>query len=144
VIDQARAWRKRHGGTLYGMWPNAASGLAGLRLRLPRMARYVDHAQAIAKKLRHIANVEIVPDPPQTNMMHLHLRVDEQAFKAAAVRIARERSIFTWPGSSPGSAPSTRIVEFTVGDATLAFQPAEVAGLIAELVQAGGRPRRKT
>src|SRR5438874_6312354 len=28
VIAEARAWRKRQGGTLFGLWPNAASGLA--------------------------------------------------------------------------------------------------------------------
>ena len=31
VVDEVRAWRKRHGGALFGMWPNAASGLAALR-----------------------------------------------------------------------------------------------------------------
>ncbi|HLX22733.1 MAG TPA: beta-eliminating lyase-related protein, partial [Usitatibacter sp.] len=49
VIDEARAWRKRHGGTLFGMWPNAASALAGLKKRLPLMPRYVEHASRIAE-----------------------------------------------------------------------------------------------
>ncbi len=40
LVAEARAWRRRHGGTLYGLWPNAAAALVGLRLRLPRMAAY--------------------------------------------------------------------------------------------------------
>jgi threonine aldolase len=135
-IDEARAWRKRHGGTLFGMWPNAAAALAGLRARLPLMPRYVAHAQAIAKQLRGVDGVEIVPDPPQTNMMHLHLRVTEAALRRSAWRLARERGIYTWPRSSPGPTAPVRVVEFTVGDATLGFTPAEAASLIAELVAA--------
>jgi threonine aldolase len=134
VIAEARAWRKRHGGTLFGMWPNAASALAGLKKRLALMPRYVEHARRIAEKLRAVPNVEVTPDPPHTNMMHLYLRVDEKALKAAAARIARERGIFTWPGSAPGQGARTRVLEFTVGDSTLTFKAQEVAGLIAEVV----------
>lgn len=135
VIAEAREWRKRHGGTLFGLWPNAAAALAGLRLRLPRMPKYVAHARAIGAALRGVPNVEVVPDPPQTPMMHLHLRVGEDAFRAAACRIARERAVFTFPRSAPGLLPSVRVVEFTVGDATLEFTPGEVAEIIAELAQ---------
>ncbi len=134
VIAEARLWRKRHGGTLFGLWPNAASGLAALRKRLPLMPQYVQHARAIAERLRNLPNVQIVPDPPQTPMMHLHLRMEESAFLRAAAHIAETEGIFTWGGTSPGWTPSTRIVELTVGDATLDFTPAEVAGLVERLV----------
>jgi threonine aldolase len=135
VIAEARAWRKRHGGTLFGMWPNAAAALAGLRQRLPLMPKYVGHARAIAKALREVPGIDIVPDPPQTNMMHLHLRTTGEALKRAACRIARERGVFTWPSSNPGPTPATRVLELTVGDATLAFEPREAAEIIAELVR---------
>ncbi|MBX3010192.1 MAG: hypothetical protein KF832_01750 [Caldilineaceae bacterium] len=136
AIAAARLWRKRHGGTLFGLWPNAASGLAGLRKRLPLMPQYVQHARAIAAQLRDLPNVEIVPHPPQTPMMHLHIKVAEEAFLRAAVQIAEDEDIFTWAGTSPGLTPSTRVIELTVGDATLAFTAAEVAGIIARLVTA--------
>jgi threonine aldolase len=54
VIAEARAWRHRHGGTLLRLWPYAAAGLAGLRLRLPRMPAYVEHARAIAAELTQV------------------------------------------------------------------------------------------
>ncbi len=134
VIAEARLWRRRHGGTLFGMWPNAASGLAGLRKRLPLMLRYVEHARAIADELRGVANVEVVPDPPQTTMMHLHLRVDEKAFRTAARRIAEEQNLFTWTGTVATDTPSIRTVELMVGDATLKFAPDEVAAIVQQLV----------
>jgi threonine aldolase len=137
VIDDARSWRRRHGGTLFGLWPNAASGLAALRKRLPLMPRYYAHARAIAEALRGIANVEVVPDPPQTSMMHLHFHVDEQDFRTAARRIAENDGIFTWTGSDAVETPSIRGVELTVGDATLAFSPREVARIVERLASRG-------
>lgn len=137
VIAEARLWRKRHGGTLFGLWPNAAAGLAGLRKRLPLMPQYVQRAQEIAERLRGLPNVQIMPDPPQTPMMHLHVEVTESAFLQAAVRLAEQAGIFTWAGTSPGWTPATRIIEFTVGDATLAFTADEAAGLVEQLVAGG-------
>jgi threonine aldolase len=134
LIDEARAWRKRHGGTLFGMWPNAAAALAGLRKRLPLMPRYFEHAQAIAEKLRAVPGVEVLPDPPHTNMMRLLLRVDEKGLRAAACRIAHERGVYTFKWSGPGQSAAVRMVELSVGDATLAFKPREVADIIGELV----------
>ena len=139
VIGEARTWRRRHGGTLFGLWPHAASGLAALRRRLPLMPRYFEHALAIAAALGGVRNVEVVPDPPQTPMMHLHLRVDAKAFLATARRIAEERSIFTWSRTAAGGTPSIRVVELAVGDATLGFAPHEVAGIVEQLVSGGPR-----
>ena len=59
----------------------------------------------------------------------------EDAFRAAACRIARERAVFTWTGTVPGPTPSVRLMEFTVGDATLGFRPAEAAEIIGELAR---------
>ena len=133
VIAEARAWRRRHGGTLFGLWPNAASGLAGLKKHLPLMPRYFEHALAIAEKLRAIPNIEIVPDPPQTPMMHLHLRVEEKAFLAVAREIAEEQDLFTWSRTFPCDTPAFRGIELTVGDATLQFAPDEVAAIVRRL-----------
>jgi len=134
VIDEARAWRKRHGGMLYGMWPNAASALGALRRRLPLMPRYFEHAVAIARVLRDVRNVEVLPYPPQTPMMFLDLRVADDAFVDRAWRIAKDEGLATWPSTAALLDPALRRVEFTVGDATLDFTPAEVGRVVDRLV----------
>jgi threonine aldolase len=136
LVSEARAWRSRHGGTLYHLWPYAAAGLAGLRLRLPRMGAYVAHAQAIAAALSGVDGVDVVPDPPQTPMMHLHLRATAEAVTAGIRRLATEQRLWTWGGSSPTDTPGIRRVELTVGDATLALSPAEVAAAVRTLLHA--------
>ncbi|HWL50198.1 MAG TPA: beta-eliminating lyase-related protein [Acidimicrobiia bacterium] len=134
VIAEAREWRLRHGGTLFSMWPYAASALAALQTRLPRMKAYRDHALAIAGALRDLEGVRVVPDPPQTSMMHFHLAVPEDEFEANVLRIAEEAGIWTWPKGYPTTHPDWQVVELTVGDSTLDFEPGEVRDLIARLV----------
>ena len=134
IAAEVREWRWRHGGTLFALWPYAASDLAALRTRLPRMAAYHEHAVAIGAALREVTGVKVVPDPPQTSMMHLRLTIDAAQLKEAARRIARDEGIWTWTQSWP-SPPGTSEVEFDVGDATLAFTPDEVAGVVERLLR---------
>jgi threonine aldolase len=133
-IAEARLWRKRHGGTLYRLWPYAAAGLAGLRAHLPRMGAYVAHARAIAAALDDEPDILVVPDPPQTPMMHLHVRTTEGTVTAGIRRLATEQQLWTWGGSASSDTPGYRRVELTVGDATLAFTPTQVVETVRALL----------
>ena len=134
VIAEARAWRKRHGGTLFRLWPYAAPALAGLRRRLPRMPAYVDHARAVAAALAQVDGVRIVPDPPQTPMFHIHLETTAEAVVSGVRHLATDEGVWTWPGSWPADTPGFRKVELTVGEATLGFSPDDVARIVRTLL----------
>lgn len=136
IIAEAHDWRHRHGGTLYNLWPYAAAGLAGLRLRLPRIGAYVEHAQAIAAALSEIDGVEVVPDPPETPMMHIHLRTTPADFTAGVRRLATEERLWAFGGSASTDTPGFRRVELYAGDATLALTPQEVAAAVRALLPA--------
>jgi threonine aldolase len=88
VIAQVRDWRRRMGGTLYGLWPNAASALSCLAERLPKFPGYTAHARAIGAELAALPGVTVVPDPPQVPMMHLLLRTGADAYADAARKLA--------------------------------------------------------
>ena len=135
VIAEAREWRHRHGGTLFNLWPYAASALAGLRSRLPRMTKAFKHARAIATALVKIDGVEVIPDPPQTPMMHINLRTTPQAFDAGVRRLATEQKLWAFGGSSPTDTPGIQRVELYVGDATLALKPTEIAAAVRFLIR---------
>ena len=134
TIAAAREWRHRHGGTLFELWPYAAAGLAGLRLRVPRMSAYVEHARAIAAQLGQLTDVQVAPDPPVTPMMHLYLRGGADELDTALRRIATEQLIWTWGSTSPSEVPGWQVVELTVGDATLEFSPAAVRDIVADIL----------
>ncbi|MEO5703539.1 MAG: beta-eliminating lyase-related protein [Candidatus Limnocylindrales bacterium] len=134
VIAEVREWRQRHGGTLYSMWPHAASALANLRARLPRMPSYQAHALALADALRNLPGLQLVPDPPQSSMFHLVLHRDAEALQAAALRLAKDERIWTWGAFYATEVPGISRTELSVGDATLLWTPAEFRGVIASLL----------
>jgi threonine aldolase len=133
-IAEARAWRHRHGGTLFKLWPFAASALVGLRTRLPRMPAYLEHTRAIAAELASIEGVDVVPNPPQVPMFHIHLRTTAATAVAGIRRLAKEERVWAWGGASPTDTPGIRRVELFVGDATLEFTPADVARIVRYLL----------
>jgi len=141
VIAEVREWRRRMGGTLFGLWPSAASARTCLALRLPRMRAYAEHAVAIAAALAGLDGVRVVPDPPQVPMMHVLIRTSLEAFAAAARRLAEERQIWV-AGRGPALTADPGVVrlELSVGDATCALEPAEIRAIFAELAGTRGRP----
>jgi threonine aldolase len=132
VVAEVREWRGRMGGTLFGLWPGAASALSCLRRRLPRMPEYLDRARAIADAVRELPGVTVVPDPPQAPMLHLLLRTSPEAFAAAALTLA-EAGLWTWEKPMGTGDPGVQRVEFSVGDATMALSVDAVRSAIEAL-----------
>jgi threonine aldolase len=133
VIDQVREWRRRMGGTLYGLWPGAASALSCLAARLPSFPAYLEHARAIAAALAAVPGVTVIPDPPQVPMMHLLLTANRDDYARAARRLAEDSGIWTSPDPMATVDPDVQRLELSVGDATLGFTPQEIAGIFAGL-----------
>jgi threonine aldolase len=133
IVAEVREWRQRMGGTLFGLWPNAASALTCVRRRLPLMPEYLGHARAIAGALAGVPGVRVVPDPPQVPMMHLLLATGPDEFAAVASKLAAEQQVWTWPKSMTTGDPGVQRVELSVGDATCAMDPGEIRDVIAAL-----------
>jgi threonine aldolase len=137
IIAEVREWRRRMGGTLFGLWPNAASARACLAQRLPRMPAYQEHARAIAAALAGLDGVRVIPDPPQVPMMHVLLRTSQEAYAAAVRKLATEHGLWAGhPRPRVTADPLMLRMELSVGDATCALKPAEIRGIFAELVGA--------
>ncbi len=134
VIAQARVWQRRHGGNLFSLYPYALAARAGLRGRLGRMGDYYDKATEIADALRGHPDVEVVPDPPQVPMMHVRLRTSAAWLREAALDLAEETGTWTFAESVPTDSPSWRLVELTVGEATMGFAGGEVGQLFDRLL----------
>jgi len=136
VVAEVSDWRTRHGGRLYGMWPYAASALTCLRSRLPSMPDYYKHTLAIAEALADLPGVEVLPNPPQAPMMHLQIVVSRGGLESRALEIARRQKIWTFPRPFSTVSPTLQRIEFSIGDATMDFTPAEVRDLVGALTSA--------
>jgi threonine aldolase len=134
IIADVREWRQRMGGMLFGLWPNAASALHCLSVRLPRFAGYLERARAVAAALADVPGVRVVPDPPQTSMMHLLVTTTAERFEASARSLAAEQGIWTWSRAMTTVDPAVQRVELSVGDATCDMTVRDVADAIGALV----------
>jgi threonine aldolase len=140
LVAEARVWQRRHGGTLVTMFPYVVAAETALDERLERMPVYLEHARAIAAALATVDGVEVVPDPPQTPLFHVHLEGGHDALADAALSVAEEHRVFLFADPSSTSSPRRQRHEVMVGDVTLALSPDEVRDLYAEIVErAAGR-----
>jgi threonine aldolase len=107
-IAEARIWRKRHGGAIFSLYPYVVSARRALEIRLPKMQQYHEMAVAIAQELTRIEGIELCPNPPHTNMMHVYLRGSSQRLQAAALEVAQESRVWLfyqlWTSPLPGYA----------------------------------------
>jgi threonine aldolase len=133
VIEELSVWRTRHGGRMIQMWPYAASALTALRERLPRMPKYYRHARAIARAVRDIPGVEVMPSPVQSPMMHVRFSVTLEDLKARVIEIAKTDGIWTFSRPWVSEGPTLQRFELHVGDATLQLSASEIRGLFERL-----------
>ena len=143
VVAEVREWRKRMGGTLFGLWPGAASALTSLRRRLPLFPSYLERAREVAAAVRDLPGVRVVPDPPQAPLLHILLETTPEAF-TAAVRALAEEGLWTWAEPAATGDPRVQRVELSVGDATMALSVEEIRAAVAALAGASPLPPHST
>ena len=134
VIDQARVWRRRHGGTLPQLSWLVAAALPGLEQRAPRMPEFLGHARALAAALRELDGLDVVPDPPQTPLFHVHLRGDRETLTRRALTLGRERGVWLFGRLAPTELDDVGKLELNIGAPALEIAPAEAAELFAAVL----------
>jgi threonine aldolase len=132
VVDEARRWRKRMGGTLFHLTPFAVSALAGLRDRLPRMGEYAAWARGLATEVSAVG-LRPWPDPPHTNTFLLHTEGEEDAVMERVISFMEREKIQPCGGWWAADVPGFVVTELAVHDAALAHDPAQVASWLAEV-----------
>jgi hypothetical protein len=77
--------------------------------------------------------LSVQPAPPHSNSFCVHFGAGVDALERAAVAIARDRGDWLFNRFSAGVFADRAFGEITVGDATLAWTPEQVAAALAEL-----------
>lgn len=134
TVAAAEVWRQRLGGGIRDAWPLALIALAGLDDLLPRMAAFRDHAIAIAAAVTADGVARVVPDPPQTPILHLHVPVSKPALERAAARLLESDGLQVFLRARSAPDPDRSSFELTVGENAMAFSPAEVVQILRRLV----------
>jgi threonine aldolase len=132
LVDQARTWRRRMGGTLVSLTPYAVSALAGLERRLPRMGEYVAWARSLARELS-ARGLKVAPDPPHTNTFLVFAHGDPKDIVERKIAFMEREQTDPCGGWWEARVPGVAMTEIAAHEAALAHDPAQVAAWIAEI-----------
>jgi threonine aldolase len=125
VVDEAKQWRTRHGGTLVTMMPNAVLGLRGLKEMLPNMAAYYERAIEIAAAFAD-AGARVFPDPPQCNAFRVYLPQAAPVLTERVVSAMEAEQLAISSPWAPADVPGWSWTEFVVGPATMQWSVDEI------------------
>lgn len=125
-VREARAWQRRYGGNLIRMYPFVLSARQGLDRYLPKMAAWHEKAMEVAGVLSAFSQVEVVPNSPPTNMMHVFIRGDRERLEKASREIARECGVLLFYSLGPSQIETYSKVEITIKDPGLDLTAEEI------------------
>ncbi|HEX3958401.1 MAG TPA: beta-eliminating lyase-related protein [Trebonia sp.] len=131
-VAEARIWRRRLGGTIYHMTAEAVSALVGLRDQLPLLGDAVAWARAFAAELP--SSVTVQPGVPHTSQFMVYAAGDADIVNERVLALIEEHHIGlpTW---HPAQEPGRIRAELIVTGAALGLDPAEMAALVASVIE---------
>ncbi|WP_128375409.1 threonine aldolase family protein [Streptomyces cavernae] len=141
LIEEARAWRHRYGGTVFQQFPTVLSALLGLRRELPRLPEYVRHARVVAAALGEgfaasgVPWHRVHPEPPHTHEFRVWLPYDPSVLTEAAVLQAEETGTALFRRWFPATVPGLAVTEVTVAAPGLEWTPQDVRDAVGEFVR---------
>ncbi|MFF0014406.1 threonine aldolase family protein [Streptomyces sp. NPDC005374] len=137
LVEEAKVWRHRYGGTVFQQFPTALSALAGLERELPRLPSYVGHARVVAGALREgfeaagLPWARVHPEPPHTNEFRVWLPYGADVLTEASLRQGEETKtlLFAHPWDEAG--PGLSFTEVYVRAAGLEWAAEDVRAAVA-------------
>ncbi|HVH95138.1 MAG TPA: beta-eliminating lyase-related protein [Nocardioidaceae bacterium] len=142
VVEEARRWRRRMGGTIFRATPEAVAALVGLRDRLPQMADCVAWARSMAAALP--PHITVQPPVPHTGTFRLYGAGDPDDVNARLLTHLEKHGLALTPPWFAASEPGRVVCELAVGADALGLDAVEVARQVGELVTAPATAGRTT
>ncbi|GAB2890474.1 beta-eliminating lyase-related protein [Streptomyces deserti] len=140
LVEEAKAWRHRYGGTVFQQFPTALSALLGLERELPRLPEYVRHAHVVAAALREgfaaagVPWARVHPEVPHTHDFQVWLPYDADVAAEAAVRTAEETGTVLFGNAWDRTGPGLACTEVYVRAAGLEWTAEDVKAAVGEFV----------
>ena len=138
LVEEAKIWRHRYGGTVFQQFPTVLSALVGLERELPRLPEYVRHARVVATALREgcaaagLPWARVHPEVPHTHEFQFWLPYDADVVTEAAVRTAEETGTVLFANGWDGKGPGIAVTEVSVRAAGLEWTAEDVRVAVAE------------
>ncbi|MFC0056699.1 threonine aldolase family protein [Streptomyces actinomycinicus] len=140
LIEEAKTWRHRYGGTVFQQFPTVLSALVGLDRELPRLPEYVRHARVVAAALREgfaaagVPWARVHPEVPHTHEFRVWLPYEPEAAAEAAVRQGEETSVMLFGNAWEAAGPGLAFTEVGIRAAGLDWTADDVRAAVRDFV----------
>jgi len=129
-VEEAKAWKTRHGGNVHTSFPYVISAKEGLKRHLPKMAAYRDRARDLAEALCTLPGVRVAPAPPHANTFRLYLQGEREPLERAALDLATDELVWLFDTVESAAVPGYSFAEVQIGEAAEDLSDEEVVGLV--------------
>ncbi len=136
VVEEARLWRRRMGGTIFHLTAEAVTALVGLEQEWPQMAARRTWARALAAGLAE-RGLHCQPDPPHTSTFLLHAPGAAEVVNQRLVTWVEEHRVLVCGAFREGAVPGTVVNELVVAAPAMEHDPDLVAGWLAAILYGG-------
>ena len=85
--EQAKVWKRRHGGDLISLYPYIVSARYYMDKRMGNMKKYWEHALTVAERFNRIKGVKTIPNVPICNMFHAYFDAPKEIVESVFIGI---------------------------------------------------------
>lgn len=135
LIEEARVWQLRFGGTPRIMMPYLIDSLRALEQKLPLMSQYYQKAVSLAAALRNITDLWVTPDPPQSNTFLIAIKGNHLRLRDCVLEVASETGLWLVEFVRPAGIDGLAQFQVVVGDAALKLDVEDVVRAMEMLIQ---------
>jgi threonine aldolase len=133
-IEEARTWRDRMGGLLVSPWPLIPDAQRLMAGRLEQMPAFVERARDLARAFAGIEGLEVTPEPPHVNMMHLRLPCSAKAVPEARDEAARRTGVWLGKGAWAYEGDQVCSMEIAIGERAMGYDNQPIADAVAVMM----------
>ncbi len=122
--QEAKIWKRRHGGDLISLYPYIVNAKYCMNKRMGKMREYWQHAVTVADRLNKMEGVETVPEIPVCNMFHVYFDASKEALERVFTSIIEKYDLAITMNPKEIN-PSCCVTELSFGD-SFSLIPQEV------------------
>ncbi len=132
LCDEARIWKRRHGGDLISLYPYIISAKYYMDKRRPLMPTYYEKAKELAKALNTCPKIATRPHTPVSNMFHVYLDEPKEKVIPFLVDLYKKTGI-GMTGYLTQKGEHECFFEVSVGDSIFAIDDVRLQAFIKSL-----------
>ncbi|MFC4775976.1 threonine aldolase family protein [Paenibacillus sp. GCM10023252] len=140
--QQAKVWKRRHGGDLISLYPYILSADYYMERRLSKMGEYYEGARALAARYRELPKTTVVPAEPVSNLFHVHFELPAEEAQPYLLAVCESTGVGLSSHLRPTSAGSCYF-EVSIGDRYAHIPTAKLDEAFGELAKQLGTPHTR-